>query len=112
MNNRTGHSTIRGVARGIVESEIETCKNMTFQSYMSHGAHIVYPACGSSSRVEVSDLYTVALLTGGPQAQLKGAVVEAAPKGRECPARKQRKSRALDCSSPAGNSGSVARKTS
>ncbi|CAE7599558.1 unnamed protein product [Symbiodinium natans] len=42
---------------------------------------------------KVSDLYTVALLTGGPQAQLKGAVVEAAPKGRECPARKQRKSR-------------------
>ena len=32
---------------------------------------------------QVSDLHTVALLTGGPQAQLKGAVVEtAANKGQ------------------------------
>ncbi|CAE7347627.1 CPK24 [Symbiodinium pilosum] len=39
---------------------------------------------------KVGDLHTVALLTGGPQAQLKGAVAETAQKG---PTRKQRASR-------------------
>ena len=39
---------------------------------------------GSSygTSVQVSDLHTVALLTGGPQAQLKGAAVETAAKGQ------------------------------